>query len=77
MLTAAVVLQPTRSIGGEPSSSRSSASACGELLEDRLRMLDEAPARRCEAHALRAPLEQRDAGLHLELRQLLGDRGRA
>ena len=43
----------------------------GELLEDHLGVLDEAPARRRQPHAARASLEQRDAGLELELRQLL------
>ena len=48
----------------------------GEPLEDRLGMLDQPPTGRGQLHAARASLEQRDARLGLELRQLLGDRGR-
>jgi hypothetical protein len=46
-----------------------------EPLEDRLRMLDEPPARGREADALGPALHQGHAGLALELRHLLRDGG--
>ncbi len=47
-----------------------------QLLQDHLGMLDQSPTGRRQANAARAPVEERDSRLHLELGELLGNCGR-